>query len=197
MKQTNHFINLLTGLLLFIAMLGLSACGEKQQASQQAAKSETPKAEKKVIVWKLAQTFQAQMVQKFTRSSVQKRIAHSLAASHHRGQITFGQPGGQLAGGAAHGLVAGEQHKRGAVGTFDVTADHLEANRIISISIRRRAGHAVQQDQLHLAAVIEGAVQPDHVALCQSDPRFEKIERSATADGQSGARENHASCGFE
>jgi TRAP-type mannitol/chloroaromatic compound transport system substrate-binding protein len=57
MKQPKHFIKLLAGLLLFVAMLGLSACGEKQQASQQAAKSEAPKAEKKTIVWKLAQTW--------------------------------------------------------------------------------------------------------------------------------------------
>ena len=57
MKQPKHFIKLLTGLLLLIAMLGLSACGEKQQASQQAAKSDVPKAEKKAVVWKLAQTW--------------------------------------------------------------------------------------------------------------------------------------------
>jgi TRAP-type mannitol/chloroaromatic compound transport system substrate-binding protein len=57
MKQPKHFIKLLTGILLFVAMLGLSACGEKQQASQQTAKSEAPKAEKKTIVWKLAQTW--------------------------------------------------------------------------------------------------------------------------------------------
>jgi TRAP-type mannitol/chloroaromatic compound transport system substrate-binding protein len=57
MKQPKHFIKLLAGLLLLIAMLGLSACGEKQQASQQAAKSEVPKAEKEAIVWKLAQTW--------------------------------------------------------------------------------------------------------------------------------------------
>jgi TRAP-type mannitol/chloroaromatic compound transport system substrate-binding protein len=57
MKQPKHFIKLLAGLLLFVAMLGLSACGEKQQASQQAAKPEAPKAEKETIVWKLAQTW--------------------------------------------------------------------------------------------------------------------------------------------
>jgi TRAP-type mannitol/chloroaromatic compound transport system substrate-binding protein len=57
MKQPKRFIKLLTGLLLFVTLLGLSACGEKQQASQQAAKTEVPKAEKKAIVWKLAQTW--------------------------------------------------------------------------------------------------------------------------------------------
>jgi TRAP-type mannitol/chloroaromatic compound transport system substrate-binding protein len=57
MKQPKHFIKLLTGLMLFITMLGLSACGEKQQAAQQTAKPEAPKVEKQAIVWKLAQTW--------------------------------------------------------------------------------------------------------------------------------------------
>jgi len=56
MKQLNHFLKMLSGLLLIVALLGLSACGEKQQTTSAAA-PEPAKQEKEPIVWKLAQTW--------------------------------------------------------------------------------------------------------------------------------------------
>jgi TRAP-type mannitol/chloroaromatic compound transport system substrate-binding protein len=53
MKHLKHFLKLLTGFMVLVAFLGLTACGEQQQAPQAAAKKE----EKEVIVWKLAQTW--------------------------------------------------------------------------------------------------------------------------------------------
>src|SRR5210317_816117 len=53
MKQMKRFLKLSTGLLVFVAFLGLTACGEQQQAP----KAEAAKVEKKAIVWKLAQTW--------------------------------------------------------------------------------------------------------------------------------------------
>ena len=53
MKQMKRFLKLSTGLLVFVAFLGLTACGEQQQAP----KAEAEKVEKKAIVWKLAQTW--------------------------------------------------------------------------------------------------------------------------------------------
>jgi len=53
MKQMKRFLKLSTGLLVLVAFLGLTACGEQQQAP----KAEAEKVEKKAIVWKLAQTW--------------------------------------------------------------------------------------------------------------------------------------------
>ena len=53
MKPRNPFTKYLTGLAVLVAFLGLTACGEQQTQKQEAA----PKAEKQVIVWKLAQTW--------------------------------------------------------------------------------------------------------------------------------------------
>jgi TRAP-type mannitol/chloroaromatic compound transport system substrate-binding protein len=53
MKHLKHFLKLLTGFMVLVAFLGLTACGEQQQAPQAAAQKE----EKEVIVWKLAQTW--------------------------------------------------------------------------------------------------------------------------------------------
>ena len=56
MKQLKHSVKFITGFLTLIALMSLSACGEKQQAA-------TPQAEpaqqvkKETIVWKLAQTW--------------------------------------------------------------------------------------------------------------------------------------------
>ena len=62
MKQLKHSMKLLTGFLTLIALMSLSACGEKQQAAAPQA-SQSPQAqqaqeiEKEPIVWKLAQTW--------------------------------------------------------------------------------------------------------------------------------------------
>jgi TRAP-type mannitol/chloroaromatic compound transport system substrate-binding protein len=53
MKQMKHFMKLLSGLVVLVAFLGLTACGEQQQAPQ----AEVKKVEKKTIVWKLAMTW--------------------------------------------------------------------------------------------------------------------------------------------
>ena len=53
MKQMKRLLKLLTGFMLLIAFLGLTACGEQQQAP----KAEVKKEEKKTIVWKLAMTW--------------------------------------------------------------------------------------------------------------------------------------------
>ncbi len=53
MKYPKSFIKLLTSLMVLVTFLGLSACGEKQQAAEPQAKQ----AEKQTIVWKLAQTW--------------------------------------------------------------------------------------------------------------------------------------------
>jgi TRAP-type mannitol/chloroaromatic compound transport system substrate-binding protein len=53
MKHLKHFLKLLTGLMVLVAFLGLTACGEQQQAP----KAEVKKEEKKTIVWKLAMTW--------------------------------------------------------------------------------------------------------------------------------------------
>ena len=55
MKQLKHSIKLFTGFLTLIALMSLSACGEKQQAATQAP--QTQQVEKETIVWKLAQTW--------------------------------------------------------------------------------------------------------------------------------------------
>ena len=59
MKQLKHSMKYLTGLLTLIALMSLSACGEKQQAAtpqaQQAQQAQQVK--KETIVWKLAQTW--------------------------------------------------------------------------------------------------------------------------------------------
>ncbi len=62
MKQLKHSMKLLTGFLTLIALMSLSACGEKQQAAAPQA-SQSPQAlqaqevKKEPIVWKLAQTW--------------------------------------------------------------------------------------------------------------------------------------------
>src|SRR5210317_304966 len=53
MKQMKHMLRFLTGFMVIVAFLGLTACGEQQQAPKVEAKKE----EKKTIVWKLAQTW--------------------------------------------------------------------------------------------------------------------------------------------
>jgi TRAP-type mannitol/chloroaromatic compound transport system substrate-binding protein len=53
MKQLKYFLKLLTGFMVIAAFLGLTACGEQQQAPQ----AEVKKVEKETIVWKLAQTW--------------------------------------------------------------------------------------------------------------------------------------------
>jgi len=53
MKQMKHAMKLLTGLAVLVSLLALTACEEKQQT----AAPEESKAEKQVIVWKLAQTW--------------------------------------------------------------------------------------------------------------------------------------------
>ncbi len=53
MKQLQHIMKLLTGLVVFISLLALTSCGEKQQATA----PEASKVEKEAIVWKLAQTW--------------------------------------------------------------------------------------------------------------------------------------------
>jgi TRAP-type mannitol/chloroaromatic compound transport system substrate-binding protein len=53
MKQAKHLLKLLTGFMVIVAFLGLTACGEQQQAP----KAEVKKEEKKTIVWKLAMTW--------------------------------------------------------------------------------------------------------------------------------------------
>jgi TRAP-type mannitol/chloroaromatic compound transport system substrate-binding protein len=55
MKQMKHFMKLLTGFMVLVAFLGLTACGEQQQAP--ATKAEVKKVEKETIVWKLAMTW--------------------------------------------------------------------------------------------------------------------------------------------
>ncbi len=58
MKQLKNYIRLLMTLTVLLAFMGLTACGEKQQAAQQqAAQPQAQPAEKEVIVWKLAQTW--------------------------------------------------------------------------------------------------------------------------------------------
>ena len=62
MKQLEHSLKLLTGFLTLIALMSLSACGEKQQAAApQAAQArqaqQVQEVEKEAIVWKLAQTW--------------------------------------------------------------------------------------------------------------------------------------------
>ena len=59
MKQLKHSMKLLTGLLTLIALMSLSACGEKQQAAtpQAPEAQQTQQVKKETIVWKLAQTW--------------------------------------------------------------------------------------------------------------------------------------------
>jgi TRAP-type mannitol/chloroaromatic compound transport system substrate-binding protein len=54
MKQMKHFMKLLTGFMVLVAFLGLTACGEQQAP---APKAEVKKVEKETIVWKLAMTW--------------------------------------------------------------------------------------------------------------------------------------------
>ena len=53
MKNLRYSIKLLTSLLTLLALMSLSACGEKQEA----ATTQVQKVEKETIVWKLAQTW--------------------------------------------------------------------------------------------------------------------------------------------
>jgi len=56
MKQLKHSMKLLTGFLTLIALMSLSACGEKQQTAMPQA-PQAQQVEKETIVWKLAQTW--------------------------------------------------------------------------------------------------------------------------------------------
>ena len=56
MKQLKNFVKLFTAVVVLVAIGGLTACGEKQQAAQPQAQ-QPQQAEKEVIVWKLAQTW--------------------------------------------------------------------------------------------------------------------------------------------
>jgi TRAP-type mannitol/chloroaromatic compound transport system substrate-binding protein len=53
MKQPKHYTKLLSAILILATAIGLQACGDKPQT----AEVQVPKAEKQVIVWKLAQTW--------------------------------------------------------------------------------------------------------------------------------------------
>ena len=61
MKQLKHSMKLLTGFLTLIALMSLSACGEKQAAAPQASQpqqaQQVQEVKKETIVWKLAQTW--------------------------------------------------------------------------------------------------------------------------------------------
>jgi TRAP-type mannitol/chloroaromatic compound transport system substrate-binding protein len=61
MKQLKHSMKLLTGFLTLIALMSLSACGEKQAAAPQASQpqqaQQAQEVKKETIVWKLAQTW--------------------------------------------------------------------------------------------------------------------------------------------
>ena len=59
MKQLKHSMKLFTGLLTLIALMSLSACGEKQQAAtpQAPEAQQAQQVKKETIVWKLAQTW--------------------------------------------------------------------------------------------------------------------------------------------
>jgi TRAP-type mannitol/chloroaromatic compound transport system substrate-binding protein len=56
MKQLKNLVKLFTAAAVLVAIGGLTACGEKQQAAQSQAQ-QPQQAEKQVIVWKLAQTW--------------------------------------------------------------------------------------------------------------------------------------------
>jgi TRAP-type mannitol/chloroaromatic compound transport system substrate-binding protein len=57
MKHIKNSAKLLTGLVMLVALLSLSACGEKQQSAAPAAAAAAPAPAKEKIVWKLAQTW--------------------------------------------------------------------------------------------------------------------------------------------
>ena len=59
MKRFKQFLKSLTGLMMIVAVAGLLACGQKQEAAPaaQAAPAPAPEPEKETIVWKLAQTW--------------------------------------------------------------------------------------------------------------------------------------------
>jgi len=59
MRLFKQFLKTLTGLLVIVAVAGLLACGQKQEAAPaaQAAPAPAPEPEKETIVWRLAQTW--------------------------------------------------------------------------------------------------------------------------------------------
>jgi len=57
MKKIKHPANLFIGFVMLIALLALSACGEKQQAATPEAAAAAPAPAKEKIIWKLAQTW--------------------------------------------------------------------------------------------------------------------------------------------
>ena len=86
MKQLKNFVKLFTAAAVLVAIGGLTACGEKQQAAQP-QDQQPQQAEKQVIVWKLAQTWgsgfpifgdavinMADMVKKMSGGEMQIRI---------------------------------------------------------------------------------------------------------------------------
>ena len=56
MKQLKNLVKLFTAAAVLVAIGGLTACGEKQQAAQSQAQ-QPQQAQKQVIIWKLAQTW--------------------------------------------------------------------------------------------------------------------------------------------
>ena len=56
MKQLKNFVKLFTAAIILVAIGGLTACGEKQQAAEPQAQP-AQQAEKQTIVWRLAQTW--------------------------------------------------------------------------------------------------------------------------------------------
>jgi len=57
MKQIKHPAKLFIGFVMLIALLALSACGDKQQAAAPETAAAAPAPAKEKIVWKLAQTW--------------------------------------------------------------------------------------------------------------------------------------------
>ena len=108
-----------------------------------------------------------------------------LAARHAVGlrqqrQVVLDQPRRQGGGGAAEHVVAGEQHEGAAVGAGHVAADHFQAGQFVRLFVGG-VGHAVDQDQLHLALVVERAAEAQAIGLGQADAGFEVVEGTVVA----------------
>ena len=109
-----------------------------------------------------------------------------------QGQLLLGQPGRQVARGAAHHFVAGEQDKRSTVRPANIAADHADAVAFELGALTGRIRHVRHQDQPHLTPVIERAVHTRRARLRQPDPGLEEIKRCLTAHRECRAGQDHA-----
>ena len=113
------------------------------------------------------------------------------------GDALGGEPRRQLGSDAAEQIVAGEEYQRPSRGGCDVPANQFRNEPFVAGWVGGRFGHSIDEDELRLGRVVEGAAEFFLVRLGETQTGLEEIKRRISADGERGAGEDDAGDAFE